>query len=1219
MRKYILTIIVCLYATLLSSQTSSTWFQRLTYNDGLSDNKVNWILKSREGYLWIGTQLGLDRYDGFRVQSFYKIPGVKSSLPDNVINTIYEDGDGMLWVNTNSGLCIFNPATDLVNRDTEGWMKAHQMLGKPNVVAADAKGNLWIVSSIGRLYYYDFSKKKPTPIPLSKGVDLTRFSWFDISGNYAYLIMEDGCIMKTSNHGGPSLDTYIPETLGYKKSDFRIFADSQQGLWVWSELGFFHFNPKTKVWRPVKDIPMKDVFEDSQRHLYIATDHSGLLITDLDGNILQTIVNDPSDDRSLPDNTLQSVYVDDLGVLWIGMYRMGLAHYYRGQNQFGLLPFGDICTMTQSADGSLWLGTNDSGIRHYDFRTKRITTVGRQISKLASNIVVSSLATKDGSVWFGSYQGGLSRMKGGVATLYTLQNSGLANNNVWALAELSDGRIVIGTLGGGVQFLNPRTGKFTTLNTSNSKLPSDYIASIDVMKNGMIAIGHSQGVSLLKLSDYKFQNIDQSSLNGGSEISENAINQVFSDSRGLLWIATGAGLNVYDVANSKLYTVNLSNNRPHSDVSSICEDKKGVIWLSVGNEIKSINTKWSGEGWSFFSNTYDKADGVQSRLFNKRSVACLRDGRVLFGGIDGVNVINTNRLRNQLKNSRVIFSGLSIYDRLVNVGDTINGHVLLDAELNSDRKLSLGPDENTFTIHLASSTVGLPEEPRFLYRLRGENDDWLMTPPTDPSIQYVNLPSGHYTLEVKPLDSSGNPINEVATMKITVHPPFYLSIWALMIYAVLLAGIVFYLIWRVRKNRQEEMEKIEYKKEKEVDEAKMNFFTNIGYEFRSPLSLILAPLESMIKHEQDSTQLERMKLIQRSAYQLQTLTNQMLDFRRLMGNKEVVRMSQNDIVDVVKAICNQFAGLSSKSITLAFHTAKEYIYFSFDRDKVEKIVGNLLSNSYKFTPHGGRIDVSISLREGQWVDIKVADNGPGISDADKAHIFERFFRSKSKEDGGESGIGLNIVYEYAKMQGGSATVSDNPGGGTIFTVTLPFTKGHISGEGHVQVLTASGKENTGIAAPRIYAPDKKRDEETLAEAPEEKVESQGASKATVLIVDDNEDYLKFLNIEFSPYYNVRTAVNGKLALDSIREVKPDLVITDLMMPVMDGNTLCRNIKENKETANIPVIILTARTGAESEIESRKAGVDEYVKKPFNLRSLLRCINRLIAESRKAQS
>lgn len=1219
-----LEIIYCLLIlipALAFGQPLQMRFQRLTYSDGLSDNKVNCILKSREGYLWIGTPTGLNRYDGFRVQSFYNKPGIATSLPDNSITNITEDAEGMLWVETGAGICVFNPTTDAVNNDMGGWMQKHGMNGIPSHVASDSKHNLWIVSSTGKLYYYDFRDNKA-----SLKCDVSpRLSWLTARGCKAILTLDDGSILtidsKDAYKSAKKWDKTIPSITGYQKSAYRSYADSQGGVWTWSQLGVFHLNLKTKRWKRLSGFVMSDIAEDFDHKFLIATDHSGLVIADSDGNELQRIVNNPVDNLSLPDNTLQCVYVDNAGVVWLGMYRMGLAHYYRGQNQFELLPLGDVCTMAQGHDGSLWLGTNDAGIRHYNFSTKSLEAYGMGRNGLGTDVVVSSLVARDGSLWFGSFQGGLVRLNGGKNTVYKKKVGGLSSNDVWSLAELPDGRIVIGTLGGGLQILNPGTGKFVTYTTRNSQMPSDYISSVSVMKDGWLALGHSRGVSLFHWHDGKFVNIGQNVDSDGDKLTNLSINQVFADSRGLLWIATGSGLNVYDVSAKHLYTVPLLGTRIHAEVNAVTEDKRGIIWISSGNELKSVSVRRDGKGLEFFSNTYGNIDGVQTRIFNKRSMLCLRDGRILAGGIDGVNVVTPNKVRRRPGFGNVVFSGISLLDHPVGVGDTINGHVVLKAELNSVRELSLRHDENTFTVQLASSIPGLPEYPRFLYRLRGRGERWMLTSVYEPQVQFTNLSPGHYTLEVRSVDGDGNALNDIATLKITVRPPFYLSVWAWLIYIVVIVIAVWYAYWRMRQNQRDQVEKLELKKQKEVEEMKLVFFTNISHELRTPLTLIISPLEGLIEKAHDPEVIQKLRLIQRNAHRLRDMVNQMLDLRRLMRGKESLQLSQGDLVSFVRGICDQFSELSDKGITLTFFTDIESLVMDFDSDKVGKMVTNLLSNAYKFTPKGGRVNVSLSLNGtdltpngNRDVNISVADTGVGISDEDKRHIFERFYQSDFNRKAGGSGIGLNLVWEYARMHGGNVTVKDNSGGGTVFTVSLPVSNSidatslpSSTGKETEKTTNVDNSVSNHLSVTSFKSPIATT---SPTQVGAEKVVGTGPV-SSVLLVDDNEDFLSFLASELTPYYNIRTASNGQQALDSISKSRPDLVLTDVMMPVMDGNELCRRIKADKNTKRIPVVMLTARLSDENEIESRECGADDYVKKPFSMQLLRMRIERLI--------
>ena len=676
-----------------------------------------------------------------------------------------------------------------------------------------------------------------------------------------------------------------------------------------------------------------------------------------------------------------------------------------------------------------------------------------------------------------------------------------------------------------------------------------------------------------------------------------SVNQVFTDHRGLLWIATGSGLNVYDLKRKKLYDVDLHGQRGHAEVNALCEDQQGRIWFSSDNEVHSVNILREADDWNFITNTYGGYDGLQTRLFNKRSILCLKDGSILVGGIDGVNIINPKEMKPQAHGS-IIFSGLTLFDRPIAVGDTINGHVILSAEMNTNRDITLRHDENTFKILLAATSPGMPKAPQFLYRLQGEKT-WLMTSAQDPSVQFNNLTPGHYTLEVKMMGNDN--ADDIASLKITVLPPFYLSIWAWLIYISLAIAMIWYLIWWTKKRHLDEMEKLKLKKEKELEEERMNFFTNVSHELRTPLSLILSPLEGMMRSVHDRDIISKLRLIERNARQLLTLTNQMLDLRRIVSGKESLKLEQGDLVATVREVCSDFAGLSDKGITLTFHITQTAISMVYDKDKIVKMVTNLLSNAFKFTPKNGRVDVRLRLDD-HTVSITVADNGCGVSDEDKQHLFERFYQSKANKQGGGSGIGLNLVWEYAQMHGGKVTVSNNDGGGTVFTIALPCQSMALA-----STATASEDDKEGYVTSFVN--------DLPATATEATEAVDGKNLATILLVDDNEDFLAFLSSELTHYYIKRYATNGREALDSIHSSKPDLVLTDIMMPVMDGNELCRQIKQDEHLHDLPVIMLTARLSDENEIESRECGADDYIKKPFSMPLLKLRIDTLLDKNR----
>lgn len=1195
MHKKLLTTLFMILALGMMAQTSDPRFRQISYKDGLSDNKVNCIYKSTSGFVWIGTMLGLNRYDGYRIRRFYAQCNQPHTLIDNTIEDLQEAADGHLWVRTPSGHCLLDPKTQRFDRDTRQWLRRHGMRGDVARVSADSRHNLWIATADRAIYHYDFATRRATLAAAPAQMPRRGIADLIAVGRSAVVTLDDGTLVDVSlaPRRRIVIDQSISRQNGTTARGFKTFVDRRHNRWVFADDRTWLYNNKVKRWTLTDLHNVSDMAEDGTGHLLVTTDHRGLLRMDHDGRVERQSLNRPTDPHSLPDNTLQCITIDNLGVVWIGTYRMGLAYYYEGLYHIGTLPLGDVCSMTEVQGGSLWFGTNSSGLGRYDLATGATRYYTQAESRLGSDIVVSTLAARDGSLWFGTFQGGMARLRDGRFTVYRRQPGALASDNVWSLIQLPDGRIAIGTLGAGVQILDPATGRFQTYDSRNSHLASDYVASLALDGNSQLMIGHSQGVSRLDLGTRRVTNY--TSPNTTSPQSSPSVNQIIIDSRRLLWIATVSGLEVYDHAADRMYTVNLQGTHLSTEVSSIAEDRRGVLWVTTNDGLKSISVIRDGGAWQFMVNIYGESDGVQNRLFNKRSALALTDGRVLMGGIDGVNVIPALQQRQDIRPMRVLFSGLTLYDRPIEVGEEFNGHTILPRDLNEGHEVTLRHNENTFSIQLSTDAIGLPERPRFLYRLRGMSDKWMMTSQSQLAIQYAALAPGHYTLEVDIADHAGRPLGRVSRLSIVIEPPFYFSLWAWLLYAVLAALAGWYAYRNMVRKQREREERMELRKQKEVEETKLVFFTNISHELRTPLTLIMAPLSGIIEEETNERIAGKLRLIQRNAHRLLDMVNQMLDLRRLMMNKEELHTDMGNVVSYVKAICDQFAGLSEKPVTLTFYACAENVIIDFDRDKMGKIVTNLLSNAYKFAPRDGRVDVSVTVKEPHTLELKVSDNGPGISDADKQHIFERFYQADSGHQG--SGIGLHIVWEYTRMHGGTVTVADNPGGGTVFIVAIPMTKSEIEGKTFV---TAHAETTPSPPPPATPA--------TTPEVP----------RPRMLLVDDNEPFLEFMTAELGHDYDIAVAHDGEEALSRVTaDLLPDLIVTDVMMPRMDGNELCRRLKHDPRTMHIPVMILTSRQTEDREIESRECGADDYLTKPFSMELLMLHLDQLLRH-RQAQ-
>jgi signal transduction histidine kinase/DNA-binding response OmpR family regulator/ligand-binding sensor domain-containing protein len=1146
---------------------------------------------------------------------------------------ITEDGSGHIWVLTSVGYCIYDPLTESFNSDIASWYSSKGIKGKPSHVIADNKRNLWFTVDSSACYYYDFKKASLRSIieGKSKGM-LPRGDVTDIkqSGSTLYFSYNNGLLVAMDIHSHKVLwtDRYVHDHNVLMQRYYRLFIDRASNCWVFTGENAYVRSSKTHEWKTL-NVMVSDILQDATGRIWLATDHNGLVILDANGNQQRTLTNNQSV-ASVPGNTIRCLYGDNTGTIWVGTYKNGLACHYEGQSSFNKILLGDVCCVTEDKIGNLWCGTNDKGIVAYNRLTHQIINVGKSQSGLGSDIITCALRAHDGSLWFGSYRGGMSQMKGGHWRSFRESNGRLASDDIWSLAEGPDGCIYIGTLGAGLQIYNPLADTFTTITLHHGGLGSDYISSLFFGKDGNLYISHSNDFSIYNPRTKKITNVHGT--RSGQKFSSTIENQIFMDSRGLLWIAAISGLNVYDPRTDQLTILNMSSINTKAEYNGITEDNQGWIWTSFSNMLGTIHVTKSGGKWKFETTTFNEADGLQSQEFNKRSLFSSSDGSIIAGDFDGISIISPHRFWENRKPVDVIFSGLVIFDHFISTGEKYNGRIVLKQSLNEEPHIKIKNGEYSFAVQLAATNLSVPERVRFRYRILSAGKRWMLTPEDYSSITFTNLSSGNYDIEVQAIDINGNELSKVRVLHIYVAPPFYRSTLACLFYLLLIIGLVLYFMRDMKRRRIRMLRRTEEKKQREVEAMKQKFFINVGHELRSPLTLIISPLPKMIKEESDNVLREKLRLIQRNSHQLLAMVNKMLDFRRLMMNAEKLHLGRGEIVTFTRSICDQFLSLTNKHITLTFYSSVEKLTIDFDRDKFGAIIYNLLSNAFKFTPNGGRVDVSLKNEElrikneesfrseerkvkseeyegnegfqhstsnvqpstfnvqhstSNFLVLRVADNGINISDDDKRHIFDRFYQADGNEQEGGSGIGLNIVKSYVDMMHGAVTVADNPGGGVVFIVSVPIVNAESAGG---EFVTSAESESASVLNNIAEGDDEASSQSSAARLPLPKL----------LLVDDSDDFLQFMEGELAPYYAITTAHNGEEAMTLIAADRPDIVLTDVMMPVMNGNELCRRIKADSLTASLPVIMLTARLAEENEIESRKCGADDYIVKPFNL-------------------
>ena len=526
--------------------------------------------------------------------------------------------------------------------------------------------------------------------------------------------------------------------------------------------------------------------------------------------------------------------------------------------------------------------------------------------------------------------------------------------------------------------------------------------------------------------------------------------------------------------------------------------------------------------------------------------------------------------------------------------------------MNDVENVEFDYKQNIFSVSFASDNYNLPEKTQYMYKLEGFNNDWLTLPVGVHNVTFTNLAPGKYVLRVKAINSDGYVGIKEATLGIVVNPPFWMSWWAYLLYAAGLVVVLFLARYRMLKREREKfhLQQIENEvaKNEEINNMKFRFFTNVSHELRTPLTLIISPLEGMLKETTDELQSTRLQLMYRNAQRLLHLVNQLLDFRKGEMSTHQLSLSEGDIISYVHSVCNSFLLMADKKhIQFSFFSGIDTFSMAFDADKVGKIVMNLLSNAFKFTPEGGRVTVMIEHVTGtpDTLEIKIADTGIGISDVDKEHIFDRFYQADHKgvEETTGNGIGLSLVRDFVTLHEGEVKVFDNIGTGSVFVIQFPVK--HV--ETQVQL-----PEETGMSV---------GDEEDREMKEEVREETGRKDSPLLLVVDDNEDFRIFMRYSLELQYRVKLAVNGNEAWEMMQEELPDLVISDVMMPQMDGNELCRLIKQDKRTAPIPVILLTARQNTEAKLEGLQTGADDYATKPFNMTILVLRIRKLIELSR----
>lgn len=1187
--------------------------------------------------MWFGTASGLNRYDGYIFKVFRHKENDSTSLIDDLIVKVQEGPHNKFWIDTRYGQSIFDPVSEKASANTSAWCRQLSLPVAPVIdIVKDKQGCFWF-SQTG----YGLSRYNPaahtamrfTRSPVkSLTTDIADMA-ADNAGNI-WVMYKDGLLEGYNTATAKMI--YSKAGLFNKKDElqYRLFADAENDLWIYTDgnpqgvfcysiknNGLVHYHRDAKS-NPLNTNLVTGIQQDNNGIIWIITDHGGVNLLNKKTGSIWHLKNKPEDLKSLSQNSVNAIYRDNTGIIWLGTYKKGINYYHENIIKFPVyrhllsdvqsLPFDDVNRFVEDDKGNLWIGTNGGGLIYYDrsngsFRTYKHNPANA--NSISNDVIVSLCIDHNKKLWIGSYYGGLDCYDGQRFVHYKhdpQDATSISDNRIWEIYEDAQQQLWIGTLSGGLNRFLPDINGFFRYRKEAGSLHSNYISALAEDHDGNLWIGTEAGINVLNKQTNKFTNYTHDSKDQGS-LSSNNVMALLKDSRGNMWVATRDGLNYFDKATNSFQHFNEANGLPENNILTLMEDNAHTLWLGTTNGISRAWVQHDANGiMQIQFRNYDERDGLQGREFNENAALKTKRGELIFGGANGFNIINPEAISHNTIMPDVVLTDLRVFDKSAQPGEVINNRVLLKSAISEVKEITLKYYENIFSLEFAALNYSNPEKNQYAYKLEGFNNDWLTTDGTHRTITYTNLDPGTYTFRVKASNGDGVWNEKGTSLMVTILPPFWKTIPAFIIYALLVAAILFaarrLTIQRAHMRFQLAQQKKEAERVHELDLLKLKFFTNVSHEFRTPLSLIMAPVEKMLKHTQEPEQKKQYQLIYRNARRLLALVNQLLDFRKLEMQELRLYPLLGDIVSFVKEVTFSFADMAAaKHIAFNFTTDIPSLQISFDPDKLERILFNLLSNAFKFTQEHGSIEVRLTMQPGnadnhnaQYVSIQVKDSGIGIPAEDKDKIFERFFQHDVPGSilNQGSGIGLAISKEFVRLHQGTISVESEPGQGTCFTVLLPVTapiEKQVTAANEEELLMETTDAQTGQPG------------------------KTGRKKPVILIVDDNEDIRFYLKDNLRRNYTVFEAVNGAAGWEKTKQHQPDLVVSDVMMPVMDGMELCRNIKKDKSTSHIPVILLTARTAAEPKLEAFQGGANDYLTKPFSFEMLQSRIKNLLAQ------
>lgn len=1231
MKKHIASTLFLSLLSILQLTAQSHSVKKLGIEQGLSNNYVVSITQDKQGFLWFATEEGLNKFDGTRFITYYKndLPHNNQGITGNELNRVYADSKRpIIWIATQrDGLNAYNYDEQTFTAYQHNPENPHSLITNDVTDISPSTQNddgLWVSTYYRGIEYLNINNGQFTHYNRSTVPSLpSNQTWTVLDGGdnnlyighvgsgFSIFSLKDKSVKNFQNETGNP--TSLPGN-----DVFCIIKDANGNIWLGTNNGLALYNAANDnfiTFRNNKNDKyatlcsrILSIRQLKDNRLWIASELNGIAILNLKQGMFLSpeelsieYIQEGDDSRSLSNASARCIFQDSFDNIWIGTWGGGINFISSKPPLFTTLSYSPIpnnenslnnkvaSSLCMDRQGRIWIGTDGGGINVFEGE-KRIAIYKKESGDIPSNFILASLQDSKGNLWFGSYQGGISYYDSRNKRFRSISLMGQSNLDVRTIYEDAQHNIWVG-YSGGIVVLNPLTMKIIQhYNTDNSELHSDFIRSIAQDEKGRFWIGtFGDGLGIYTPNLQKIKTFTQR-----DGFCSNTINQIIQDKQKRMWIGTGEGLVCFlstDELNYKTYQ--RKDGLINTNICAITEDKKGNIWFSNN---KGISCYVTNKGCFY---NYDHSDDVPAGSFSSSCVTQSKNGQIYFGSINGVCCFNPDITMNEQPAPAAVVTEMKILGRLSNLE---NNDMIIN--LSKGQNVELSHAQNSFGLTFNVQNYSLVNQVEYVYMLKGLENSWY-TVNENNSVTFRNIPPGKYEFLIKARIHNQKWPEEATSLTIRINPPLWLTWWAKLIYILVSISITYLILHAYKKKLDLEslytLEKKNHEQEQELNQERLRFYTNITHELRTPLTLILGPLEDMQKEASlPAKQAQKLSVIHQSALRLLNLINQILEFRKTETQNKKLCVSKGNIAPLIYEIGLKYKELNQNTkIDFRIQIEKEEMFLFFDKEIITIVLDNLISNAIKYTEQGC---VTLSLHqtmrnEVAYTEIKVSDTGYGISAEALPHIFDRYYQESGKHQASGTGIGLALVKNLVTLHEGEIRAESIQNEGSTFYISL------LTDNIYPNALHADSTEPV----------QEEMNQNTELEYSQEA--TLDTSKPILLIVEDNEEIQKYIVESFTDSFEVITANNGEEGKQQALSRIPDIVVSDIMMPVMDGITLCKQLKDDVRTSHIPIILLTAKDSLQDKEEGYEVGADSYLTKPFSASLLRSRINNLL-DSRK---